>query len=557
MTYRALLGKWVQRAPEELRTLTCRFYSVQHFFQFYNKKWWPFSQRRIDARSLLRVATIQIVQKSLLGKARLDTVLMIDFWYDRSGSLHNFSRIATVQFGVCSPLAGHMEPPKGDELPSDATSWRSRRTLILLACVICIGIVVSLSVALRHRPSGNDEESPPHCSTRPPISPPLNSTSNSTGLAYVPGELSVTQHGLLLSTGLSARLLAQSGQLVQYDNAEPNASSAIPFHPFPDMGATFKDPRAGNEDGWIYVSNSEVFEPEGMAGVGALTFDSNGNLTDYRMILEGSTGNCGGGRTNWETWISCEEHDQGVIWQVDPTGVKTARPITLGSTDRGKFESFAYDDRYGHYFVTEDDDFGPLRRFTPSFRNLDDPREELHGDGETKFLRLIPNSDNEGTYEWIGDKEHAKLNAHAFYPNAEGIDVDGNRLYFISKELKTMFVLDLDGGTYTSHTTRSGVFDGEPDQLQRIVGVHDGLLYFTEDGGKYAGVHARNRLGQFFTILEGSRCEDETTGLAFSPDGVHLYVAFQEKGELFDVTRDDGMPFHFKTLNIKYHSNLN
>lgn len=45
----------------------------------------------------------------------------------------------------------------------------------------------------------------------------------------------------------------------------------------------------------------------------------------------------------------------------------------------------------------------------------------------------------------------------------------------------------------------------------------------------------------------------ECTGLAFSPDGMHLYIAYQDEGVLLDVFRRDSLPFHAKSLNIKYH----
>ena len=67
-------------------------------------------------------------------------------------------------------------------------------------------------------------------------------------------------------------------------------------------------------------------------------------------------------------------------------------------------------------------------------------------------------------------------------------------------------------------------------------------------------MHARNQEGKFFTILESPDYDDETSGLAFSPDGRHLYFAFQEHGIVYDVSREDGLPFHAKTLNVRYHA---
>ena len=185
----------------------------------------------------------------------------------------------------------------------------------------------------------------------------------------------------------------------------------------------------------------------------------------------------------------------------------------------------------------------------------------LHGDGTTDYLHLKPNARGTGgTYEWVSNRELARQNAGSYYPNCEGIDSDGENIYFVSKRLQQMFVLDLRSNTYTNVSTVRGLFDGRPDQIGRILQNSDGvrhdddILYFTEEGGVDAGVHGRDSDGKFFTILEGPEYKDETSGLSFSPDGRHLYIAYQENGVLFDVTRTDGLPFHATTLNVKYHA---
>jgi sugar lactone lactonase YvrE len=89
--------------------------------------------------------------------------------------------------------------------------------------------------------------------------------------------------------------------------------------------------------------------------------------------------------------------------------------------------------------------------------------------------------------------------------------------------------------------------------MKRIVGDSGDLLYFTEEGGIDAGIHARDASGRFYTVLESPVYRSETTGLSFSPDGIHLYVAYQDVGYLFDVWREDGLPFQGRTLNVKYH----
>jgi len=34
-----------------------------------------------------------------------------------------------------------------------------------------------------------------------------------------------------------------------------------------------------------------------------------------------------------------------------------------------------------------------------------------------------------------------------------------------------------------------------------------------------------------------------------------MYVSYQDNGILLDVSRIDGLPFHAKSLNVKYHAN--
>jgi hypothetical protein len=178
----------------------------------------------------------------------------------------------------------------------------------------------------------------------------------------------------------------------------------------------------------------------------------------------------------------------------------------------------------------------------------------LHGEGEITFLVFYPESSDSGSFEWSTSESDGQKSAEKYFPNSEGIDVSGDELYFISKEIKTMYILKLDEGTYTRHSTRSGLFSGEPDQIVRLTESEEDLLYFTEDGGKYAGIHARNRRGQYLTILESYKYDDETTGLSFSPDNMHMYIAYQDNGLLFDITRMDGLPFTAKVLNVKYHN---
>jgi len=186
---------------------------------------------------------------------------------------------------------------------------------------------------------------------------------------YVPGNLIVKENGLNLSEGLTAKVIATAGERIDYANGDTSGKS---FHTLPDAAECYPDPRPGNAGGWIYVSNSEakpLDRNEGTdqtpGGVGAITFDSKGNIIDYRMLLENTRQNCGGGPTPWNAWISGEEYSRGRIWQVDPTGHREPRRITMGEKHFGMFESFAYyipSKDEPQFFMTKDEEDGELRR---------------------------------------------------------------------------------------------------------------------------------------------------------------------------------------------------
>ena len=229
--------------------------------------------------------------------------------------------------------------------------------------------------------------------------------------------------------------------------------------------------------------------------------------------------------------------------------------MTMGRVG-GSWESFAYDIRdtkKPRFFATADHPRGALHRFTPRQINWDDPWTMLHDDsGTLDYLLLNP---SKRTFSWTKDLEAAKNNAQSFYQHTEGIDVYKNELFVVSKTQKELFILDLDKMTYQKHSTRFGAFDGQPDQMKRLLddSGRGELLFFCEEGGGENGVHARDSNGWLYTILESRELNDETTGLGFSSDGKHMYVSYQHNGIIYDISRDDGQPFHANTLNVKYH----
>lgn len=225
----------------------------------------------------------------------------------------------------------------------------------------------------------------------------------------------------------------------------------------------------------------------------------------------------------------------------------------------GNYESFAYDDRSStpFFFTTEDSSTGALVRFTPDSTalgcyNSPTPAEKwcTLNSGTYDYLRV--DSGSSGTFSW-GPRDQATPGR---YPNAEGIDVVNGKLFFVSKADRTLFELDLDAGTFIRTSTVSGSFNLQPDQFKAISPSDpNNMIYFCEDGGSNCDVHGRNSVtGEYFTIVTGDGYSTETTGLGFSPDGKYMLISFQEPGVIWQLWREDGLPFDGQIIDVKYHS---
>jgi hypothetical protein len=377
-----------------------------------------------------------------------------------------------------------------------------------------------------------------------PTSSPSALPSASPFVLFIYGESFYTDDnlGIQISVGLTAKRIAQTGSRVNYADG---GQSSISYHGMMDAAGIAPLPGGG----YVYMSNSE--KSSGTGGVYGLYFNKDGEIINYKALLTGTSRNCGGGISPWNTWISCEEVGGGQCWQVEPNpdspNHNSPKATLLGGSSGGSYETVAVDNTNPDgpiFFTTEDTSNGELRRFKADGNGWD----ALHVGGQTTYLEFLSGN----RFQWTSSLSAGETSAANYYPNAEGIVYHNSTLYFVAKVTRTLFILDLNDKTYTSERTGSswvgqGSFNSQPDQIIESDLDIRKYIYFTEDGGDAPGVHVRDKDGKYYSMargIPGGRYSgDETVGIAFSPDRKKFYFGFQDAGVLMEVTRDDGLPF--------------
>ena len=323
-------------------------------------------------------------------------------------------------------------------------------------------------------------------------------------------------NGLMLPPGFSSREIARGlSQLAGY-----------PWPVFPDGQATFWT----TDGGWILVTNSESLAPAG-AGTSAIRFRPDGAVRSAYRILGGTNANCAGGPTPWGTWLSCEEHDAGLVWECDPAGelVAVARPA-LGVFSH---EAAAVEPAGRQLYLTEDKPDGGLYRFTPlAYPDLSEGLLEVaivSADGHVSW-REVPNP-TPAPVETPTRRQVAEMTP---FNGGEGIWHDRGFLYFTTKGDMRVWAYDSRTGVLEIVFDSATAPDSSLDTVDNVTVSAAGEIFVCEDGGNMEiGLISPEREVSPFLRFTGAahpvegQFKSEVCGVIFDPSGTRMYCTSQ------------------------------
>ena len=394
---------------------------------------------------------------------------------------------------------------------------------------------------------------------------------------------------LSLPEGFSYTIVAQSG-VTALDSGEPTPDD-------PDGTAAFVR-RGGN--GSVLVVNHEigggetygvppvagfVYDAAAHGGTTNLEVDRRGNRVREYVSLAGTHNNCAGGRTPWETWITCEETEailakpHGYCFEVDPYDKEAnLDPTPIKCLGRFAHESVVVDPERHTIYLTEDagNPNGLLYRWTPPSRALPlrggslkalaadaGKLEALQAFRKTgEFVPDLSVATEPGTKfraRWVAVPDREAMNSNPVRKQVaqitrsrklEGMWWGDDGAYFVASFARTsdgsaaqhdgqVWYLDpekqiIELKLHFAYTP--GDQDSDPDGPDNITVSAYGGLILAEDGeGKSHLVGSDDHGETFFFARNEIDGDSEFTGPTFSRDRQILFANVQSPGHVFAI----------------------
>ena len=348
-------------------------------------------------------------------------------------------------------------------------------------------------------------------------------------------------NGLRLPQGFQSRLLGRG-------NA-PVLGTTYALPPFPDGAAIYPQP----DGGWIMALNSEHPLP-GEGGASGLRFDKDGQVVDAYRILGGTQTNCSGGKTPWNTWLSCEEHEAGHTWECDIFGEKPA--VDLPALGTFSHEAACVDPIGKRVYQTEDEGDSGFYRFTPeSYPDLTKGLLEVavvDRNGLVTWKRVPdPAATSAPTRKQVKGMTQFKRGEGLFfeYPFAFVTTTSDSKIHAYNVITETMEVL------WSGDEVKENSPAVDVDQMTLTQG---GEIFVCEDQGelRISVLSADGRFMAPFLQLDGEQHTpttvfgNESTGVVFDPSGTRMYFSAQRSygfGALYEVSG----PFRRETVDLR------
>jgi len=407
------------------------------------------------------------------------------------------------------------------------------------------------------------------------------------------GPLIADPNGLLaLPEGFTYTIVAQAG-VTELESGEPTPGD-------PDGTAAFVR-RGGN--GSVLVNNHEMgavternavppvpgftYDPAFGGGTTNIEVDKDGKRVREYVSLAGTNNNCAGGKTPWETWLTCEESESrttdpiphGYVFEVSPYDQSANRdPKPIKAFGRYAHESCVVEPQGARVYLTEDasNPNGLLYRWTApdsalplgegSFRKLVDDAGTLEAmRASTRSGTFVPDlsvATRPGTtyrVEWVDVPDRdARTTSTRKQPYArpitrsrklEGMWWGDGGTYFVASFARfsdgseaqhdgQVWFLDPDEDTielklHFAYTPDDQ--DSDPDGPDNItVSAHGGLI-IAEDGEGASHLVGSTDSGEVFFLARNELNDSEFAGPCFSGDKKTLFANIQSPGYVLAI----------------------
>jgi len=172
-----------------------------------------------------------------------------------------------------------------------------------------------------------------------------------------------------------------------------------------------------------------------LGGVTTLVYDSRYQTVKRQFLsLAGTVGNCSGGATPWNTWISCEEDfqtagreyakDHGYAFEVIVSAEpQITKPLPLKAMGRFVHEGVSVEPKTGIVYQTEDQMDSLFYRFIP------DRPEHLSEGGQLQCLAVI-DKHRFNTRNWDKQRVTVGESLSVDWVNLENVDSDRDNLRY-------------------------------------------------------------------------------------------------------------------------------